>query len=83
LPVEASLSISASADPVAVAGSGEQRLVDVDLLAARDEVAGALGDDRARLVVVGLVQEAAARIDTTASGTWCRTLTEIRMLYVA
>lgn len=49
--------------PVAVLWLGKQRLVDVDLARARDHIPGALGHDRRGLVVVGLMQEAAARID--------------------
>ena len=37
--------------------------VDVELADSRGDIAGALGDDGCRLVVVGLVQETAARIE--------------------
>ncbi len=49
--------------PIAIASGGEQKLVDVDLAAAGNDIAGALRDDGTALVVVGLVQESASRVD--------------------
>ncbi|MCY1297468.1 hypothetical protein D9M70_469070 [compost metagenome] len=49
--------------PIAASGLGEQRLVDVQLTAASDDVPGALGHHRGGLVVIGLVQESAAWVD--------------------
>ncbi|MCY1304735.1 hypothetical protein D9M70_545030 [compost metagenome] len=49
--------------PVAVLGVCEQRLVDVELAAAGDDIAGALGHHGPCQVVVALVQKPAAWVD--------------------
>ncbi len=49
--------------PVARFGLGQQRLVQMRLAAAGDDIAGALGDHGGGLVVIGLLHKTTARID--------------------